>query len=359
MQRLLRSRLFYLVLGLLIVLLYSWTIWLGSPRGPKSGAHEVQQQVPALSPAQSPAPDTWWPEGLDAERVRQVVTRQPMLGLILSLLSLFVVGMGLGGLAYSCWALATGRVRSFWSASSRRALPRWSFGELGRLLLLAVMMASLLPFVRIALLSHQYDWSLDTHLWMTISMLFLDLFVVLAILAFAAGKGTTLRKVFGFSGKRLRQSVGAGFRAYLMAFPWLFVLLFIIVTVAQTLGLKPPVEPIHELILGESRPAVLALTAALACVIGPLAEEFLFRGVLYPAIRQRSSRLVAMLISGAVFSFIHTNLLGFLPIMVLGCLLADLYERTGSLAGPLFVHALHNTLLISLALVFRQLAAQG
>jgi membrane protease YdiL (CAAX protease family) len=64
-----------------------------------------------------------------------------------------------------------------------------------------------------------------------------------------------------------------------------------------------------------------------------------------------------MLMSGAAFSCIHTNPVGFLPIMVLGCLLANLYERTGSLASPLAVHILHNSLLMSLALVLRQLLA--
>ena len=64
-----------------------------------------------------------------------------------------------------------------------------------------------------------------------------------------------------------------------------------------------------------------------------------------------------MLISGALFALVHSNAVGFLPIMVLGCLLAHLYERTGSLASPLAIHVLHNTFLMSTALVFRQLTA--
>ena len=102
---------------------------------------------------------------------------------------------------------------------------------------------------------------------------------------------------------------------------------------------------------------VLALTLVLACGIGPIAEECFFRGVVYAALRRRTSRIVAILASGAIFALIHTNPVGFLPIMVLGCVLAYLYERTGSLASPLAIHILHNTFLMAMAMIFRRLTA--
>ena len=105
----------------------------------------------------------------------------------------------------------------------------------------------------------------------------------------------------------------------------------------------------------EDRAGVVALTALLACVVGPVVEEVLFRGVLFSAVRTQTSRLVAMLISGGLFSALHTNLIGFLPILVLGCLLADLYERTGSLLSCISVHIVHNTLLMSFALILKAL----
>ena len=103
----------------------------------------------------------------------------------------------------------------------------------------------------------------------------------------------------------------------------------------------------------ETRPGVLALTVLLACLIGPVAEELLFRGVLYPALRRRLSRVAAMLISGIAFALIHTNVMGLLPIVLLGVTLAYLYERTGSIAGPIALHMAHNTLLMALAMTYR------
>ena len=93
----------------------------------------------------------------------------------------------------------------------------------------------------------------------------------------------------------------------------------------------------------------------LACIVGPVAEELFFRGVVYAAVRRRTHWMVATLVSAGLFSALHTNPIGFLPIMLLGCLLANLYERTGSLAGPLAVHIAHNSFLLVSALVIRSL----
>ena len=102
-------------------------------------------------------------------------------------------------------------------------------------------------------------------------------------------------------------------------------------------------------------PLVIGLLVVLSCVIAPVAEELFFRGVLFAAVRQRLSRGWAILASGAAFALIHTNPVGFLPIMLIGSLLAYLYERTGSLAAPIAVHILHNTFLMSIGLVVRWL----
>ena len=189
---------------------------------------------------------------------------------------------------------------------------------------------------------------------MPIAMALLDAFIILAILAFAEGKRKAgAWQAVGFVRKSNKASVRLGVRSYVVAFPWLVLLLYGIVALANAFHLKIPAEPIQELIFQERRPWVFAITVLLACVLGPLAEECFFRGVLYPAMRQKTSRWVAMLVSGGLFGAIHTNLIGFLPITLLGCLLAYIYERTGSLTGSFLVHVAHNSLLLGSALVFR------
>ena len=309
---------------------------------------------PASPSKRSDASLSWWPTTGDLRTVEQSLREQPGLALGLVLLTVISVGMELGGIALFLWAMWTGRIRSLWRGAAHRVAP-WSFGELGRVLLLGALVASLLPFVRVAILSYQMTWNLDTHLWTTVSMLFLDSFVIVAILAFAAGKARTAWAALGVSVPRARAAVTAGVRGYVAMFPWIFLLLFLVVELARRMGWQLPLEPIHELIFEERRPLVLGLTVLLACVVGPVAEELLFRGVFYAALRRRTSRIIAMVVSGTVFSLVHTNLVGFLPIAALGCLLAYVYEQTGSLISSMTVHILHNSFLMAMALAFRQL----
>jgi len=345
MQQLLRGRLLYILLATLTLLLYARTISGGYALPP-----EEELPVPAAA-----AGAEWTLERWDAHALQRAVQQKPHLAMWLSLGSAVAGGLGLGGLFLTVQGLWTGRLRSFWRIPAA-PLPAWTFGELGRIILLILVIAGLMPFVRLALLSWKPTWELDHRLWMTLAMLLLDSFAAMAILTFAQGKRGSVWNAAGAPGRQAPRWISLGLRSYVTAFPWLFLLLFAVVEIARVFNVQPPVEPIHELLFREHRPAVFAMTLLLACAIGPLAEELFFRGVIYTAIRRKTSRWPAMLISGGVFAGIHTNLIGFLPITLLGCLLAYLYERTGSLVAPLAVHMFHNTLLMAFAMLYRQLS---
>lgn len=80
----------------------------------------------------------------------------------------------------------------------------------------------------------------------------------------------------------------------------------------------------------------------LGAVAAPIAEEFLFRGLLYPLLRNKQSVAVAVATSAAAFAVVH-----FLPplipaLLVMGVVLAILVERLQSLYPAMIVHALNN-----------------
>ena len=54
--------------------------------------------------------------------------------------------------------------------------------------------------------------------------------------------------------------------------------------------------------------------------------------------------------SALLFASVHLYLINFLPIFLIGVLLARLYERTGSLAAPIVAHATANAAVAVLAM---------
>jgi membrane protease YdiL (CAAX protease family) len=82
----------------------------------------------------------------------------------------------------------------------------------------------------------------------------------------------------------------------------------------------------------------------------PLGEELFFRGFAFPLLAWRDpkeqsalrSPLVAALVSGALFSFIHLDPVGFVGLMEIGVWLAVLRWGSGSLYAALLGHALNN-----------------
>lgn len=84
-------------------------------------------------------------------------------------------------------------------------------------------------------------------------------------------------------------------------------------------------------------PMMLAVTLA-----APLGEETFFRGLLFPALASRWRPLWAAVLSGALFSAIHLDPVGYLGLWEIGFLLAVLRYRAGSLWPVILLHAVNN-----------------
>lgn len=83
-------------------------------------------------------------------------------------------------------------------------------------------------------------------------------------------------------------------------------------------------------------------------VLIPLAEEIIFRGLIYRRIRWYLDPLPAILISSLLFAIMHGNWLQGIYSFMIGALLAFVYERTHSLLAPLCVHAGANLISVLL-----------
>ncbi len=95
----------------------------------------------------------------------------------------------------------------------------------------------------------------------------------------------------------------------------------------------------------------IAVAAVTAVLVAPLAEELLFRGLIYRLARRAWGVWPAAVVSSLVFGLIHGEPWFLFGLIGLGLVLAYLYETTGSLLAPVLAHALHNA--VSLSVMIR------
>lgn len=100
----------------------------------------------------------------------------------------------------------------------------------------------------------------------------------------------------------------------------------------------------------------LLLNLLIIALIPAVGEELTFRGLLQQSLtRHIKNAHVAIIVSAAIFSFIHFQFLGFLPRMFLGILLGYMFYISGSLWTSIVMHFANN----GTAVVLYYLNAKG
>jgi membrane protease YdiL (CAAX protease family) len=93
---------------------------------------------------------------------------------------------------------------------------------------------------------------------------------------------------------------------------------------------------------------VIAVVAVV--LVAPLAEEIIFRGLLYRLARRQWGPWVATAVSTLSFALVHAEPWILFGLIGLGLLLAFVYEVTRSVAACTVVHAVHNAISLWLIL---------
>ncbi len=181
----------------------------------------------------------------------------------------------------------------------------------------------------------------------------LDLiFVLIGIISLMfALSGSDLRSLgwWPLSWRNLFCGIGMGAGCVFLF--WLFHSIILAVWIALKL---PHEEQLAVKMFMESKGTLQIINFMLmACVMAPLLEEFGFRGALYPVLKSLFNGKIAMLITSALFAWVHYYWVGFLPLMMLGLLLTLVYEKTGSLWSCVGVHAGFNILNATQLLIFK------
>lgn len=145
--------------------------------------------------------------------------------------------------------------------------------------------------------------------------------------------------------------------SYLTFLPLLVGVVFVVTKAVNAMGFEPEPQPVFSIFLLESRRAVVVGLLFLAAVVGPVAEEIFFRGLLYGSLRGRIGIGRALLLTAFLFACLHTDAVSFVPIFALGLLFGWVYEKTGSLAAPAAIHVLHNAGMLYVAFLIRTLSS--
>ncbi|MED6314723.1 MAG: CPBP family intramembrane glutamic endopeptidase [Verrucomicrobiota bacterium] len=90
------------------------------------------------------------------------------------------------------------------------------------------------------------------------------------------------------------------------------------------------------------RTASLIFFVVMAVAVAPIAEEILFRGILYPVIKQIGHPSLAAIGTAILFALFHVNLLTFASLTVVALGLIAVYELTDNLLAPITAHAVFN-----------------
>lgn len=116
--------------------------------------------------------------------------------------------------------------------------------------------------------------------------------------------------------------------------------------VVSQLGPQPEgVKQVTEGIQGVTALRTLVVLGLLA----PVAEELVFRGLLYGWLAGRWNNLVAFVLSSLAFAAAHTEPLHILMVLPLGFWFGWLRWRTGSLVPTIVAHIINNTIAVSAA----------
>lgn len=171
---------------------------------------------------------------------------------------------------------------------------------------------------------------------------------------------------FGWRGRNWKRALLAAFGFIIVALPVILALQAASIRALDWLGFPSDDEAAVKLVTDAHSPWTIAYLGLFAIVLAPVAEEFIFRGMLYPFfkrfrprllvegfrhagwprlawfVRTRFWRLFAWFGVSFLFALIHFNLATLTPLFVFALALTWLYEVTDSLLAPIAAHALFN-----------------
>lgn len=147
---------------------------------------------------------------------------------------------------------------------------------------------------------------------------------------------------FGFRGPQLIRALALALLTTAVVLPVMLELQQLSVFALTRWGYPPADQAAVELVVNAKLFWGKIYLAAFTIIIAPFAEEFIFRGVLFPYVKRLGWPRLAWVGVSALFALIHLSAPVFLPLFLFGLALTWLYNKTDNLLAPITTHALFN-----------------
>ncbi|RKY42189.1 MAG: hypothetical protein DRP85_03555 [Candidatus Makaraimicrobium thalassicum] len=294
-------------------------------------------------------------EDVNARRAKLegLLRENPLLSIVLGVLNLMALYVIFVGLILDMYFLIRWlRKEPVRIRVVRQEKPRWSVADVVRVAIIFVACSYIFVILQ-GSVTEIFPVLSSGNFRMVFNTAVMSVVGISVILYFIVRKYGHGINAIGLSFRGFFRNLRYAFVGYVALIPILFAIMLAIFFVTKWLGYHPPVQSIVTVFIEEKETSVLWFSALFVAVFGPVAEEIFFRGFMYTAVRKRWGVFRAMVGTSAVFSCLHTHVVGFFPIMALGLLLAYLYEKTGSLAASISVHIMHNVGMVILVFLVR------
>ncbi|HEY1490434.1 MAG TPA: CPBP family intramembrane glutamic endopeptidase, partial [Verrucomicrobiae bacterium] len=154
--------------------------------------------------------------------------------------------------------------------------------------------------------------------------------------------GTGWVAAFGFRGPKLKHALLTALGFIIVVLPVVLLLQYASVSMLDKLGFPSEDQTAVKLLTDAKSAWTVVYLGVFAVVLAPVAEEFIFRGMLFPFIKQLGRPKLAWLGVSFLFALIHMNAPTLVPLFVFALGLTWLYNRTDNLLAPITAHALFN-----------------
>lgn len=291
------------------------------------------------------------------ERAKEFLRENRDIAVLFSLASLLILAILLLGILIDVMLLIrrfSGKTLNMTTADIGKA--GWNLFDVGKIVILFVFFGYMLIIIE-SLLIKTFPVIKNDNFRMMLNSSILDILALVFIFHFVVSERKESLASLGLAMKNFRTNIFYGLISYVAIVPVLLGILVVTMVIVNIVHYTPEKQPVVELFLKEKDPAFLMYTSLFAAIAGPFVEEIFFRGFMYKAAKKYIGVFWSMFLTAAIFALLHTNIVGFVPIMVLGFLLAYLYEKTGTLVSSITVHVMHNLSMVLMVFLVKQIGS--